>query len=1242
MEFLPPLMREIVQPFHMTCPVCLCLFTTRPSNGTISYDASTRFLLSSIISTDATATFPSVPFEFSVLCTSESCNAFPSTVSGTMWHVCLACNYKSPKLRYMTQHKTREMHVRKLKRYSIEYLARETRESTAMNNQEEECMNEISMQCQQDSSMLEFSFDDQVVDDDSQTFGDALEGVGDPKISAEDKDWIVSVAGPRHDGAVSLDELKNCFPAGSSAPHFFYYESLHPMKGANYLTATAFEQNPAEVSDNEAIFALEVSQLVSGLSGSEQRLFAKILFQVSNAHNEELTIFRKTRPPTSMTDIENMFVKGKNAILRNLPHPIVNKSEDESHAYVNIVDVLANMLAQATTMERFDDETTTPSSISTIINGHDFPPSVSSTVAALNLYLELKEDVLASDGSFILYIWIREWSDDFDPSHTKSNRCQVWLKTFTFCPPASSTDDRNTAFIAIGSKGEDHEIIEKLLTSQLRELGQGNGKKMYHGGLNCFIQVKAGIVTTCVDRPERTKLFQIGDHNGTFSLCWSFAAHVDGSQKVNCLPSCPFCRKKRLLSYMGGDGGEQQVPNITMGDLSTSNDSASDMDSLSLESRKDKNEGTSGNNSDSEFDSASSQEHSEDNNSLSTELQAAGRRGERGARKVGSAGVVPAAGACPFGKCSSWNLLDGAYSFLAPPNFPTTYDNRPDAPTAPPGREILPIFAVGQKRKLVSVCLTVDWLQQATVFAYHNYKTCPPNQPPKKRYWRKVNLEDFLRTCGIVKKLQQEIAHCAQNNLPCPIPTLWTRSKDALRRCHYAPMHMIFLGHVKSNFHMEEKWLKRYGLLTDFGKQANTVLKIVQKLRLRRFNAQPLSTSSFGPGSWVSENYLFWARASKYFFTLPAIQNCRQSTAANNAVFLSERRVAQRFVVAAVACICRIMSDNRSSNGMSDIIKIYLDTMVEMDDVLLNSTSTGDLVPCDEEAEGGDNGDDQIFGDGNPNGDINGGSMARGEKQTKRKKKTHYGKLKPNFVKSNSLGLIAAAEAHDYFGPAILNWEGGFTGERKIQDVKPLLGIRRSNTDWESIVLTRLYQQETIDWIVSRYVDENASKTQSRVIEGLYSIFRNRETAIGAVLRNEPLSALILKGDVWLAYRPTGENHFNASIVKTRSSVNLLKVRFDHAASGEEIGGCWMEPIAAGKEEEDVVNFGSIEMLENAVKQHVLMLPAMKIGQHRNTLKFVNLYYCIGDKWTERDSSGQFVSYAINSEIFEDWDLPFV
>ena len=1203
-----------IQHDHLKCGECdvvVNMGDAHATQGSISIisvslaDGQKKLTFSSLDDADGVCS-TLVPFGLELHCTSN-------TACGNKWYVCLSCGSKMSYLHSLQRHILTKKHDEAFTLYCI-------RSRSNANFLTREMMDQSS-----DENLIGGDEDynhDQNCDDKDGDGGGENHTISDFVGGGLCDDWILSVS-PSFAGEISLQELQKVFYAGSKAPDFFHYESMHPKQGIKHLMARAFNQKPQEVTDEEAAFQLKVAYLLSCMTEKEQALLADILYHVSNMHREDLTIFKRTRPPTSCRDFREIYLKGKAAILPNLPHPVVLYSPDETHAFVDIVDVLANMLAKATPMEKFDEDAYLEGQTKTYDAGvSDENVTVSSTKAAHDLYLELKEES-TSIGEFILYIWMREWSDDFDPSHTKSNRCQVWLKTFTFCPPATCNSDINTAFIAIGSKGDDHESMEKLITAQLQELAKGNGKMMYHGGLNRLIHVKAGIVSTCVDRPERTKLFQLGDHNGTYSVCWGFAAQIDGSRKTNCLPSCPFCRRERIFRYTGREHSEESLDRLMTSTTMMSINSTTSSNSEDHDARDNRADFLSvASNSNSGDDSDSPDTDSDDD----TLHESAGSFPP-------TARNEPHTGICPLGKCASWNLLDPAFSFPAPKKFPMMCDNRDGAPIAPLGREIQPDVPADERR-LPAVNITIQWLQQAVRFAYHNYGTHPPGANARARYWRKDNFEAFLRTCAIVKRLQIEIANCIHSGQPCPIPTLWRRSNDSLRRCHYAAMHMLFLGHVKSNFLMMAKWLKKYELFTDFGRQTNLLLKPIQKLRLRRFNAHPLSSSTFGPGSWVSENHLFWARASKYFFTLPSIQTSRRHAA--NELFVRERRVAQRFVAASIACISRIMSAKRSNDGMSTIIKIYMDTMVEMDDVLSTKAPGGQVEGRNDSEEGNDDDDNGVNNRTMGQPTVTSSPAVKGKR--KRRKGSTMGNF--NFVKSNSLGLIAAAEAHEYFGPAVLNWEGGFTGERKIQDVKPFLGIRRSNAKWESIVMTKLYQQETIDWMISRGESETTTGVPSRRDEvGLYVIYKNRTDAVNAIGRCAPLSAVYAKGKVWLVYRPHGYLADNTKV--SRSTVNLMQVTFDYTR-GKELCGCWMAPITvSGAECSDYAGFKSVSELEKVVKQHLLMLPAVETngaGRQQNQVTFSNMYYCIGDKWTELNSSGQLIAYTITSEMFSEWE----
>ena len=165
----------------------------------------------------------------------------------------------------------------------------------------------------------------------------------------------------------------------------------------------------------------------------------------------------------------------------------------------------------------------------------------------------------------------------------------------------------------------------------------------------------------------------------------------------------------------------------------------------------------------------------------------------------------------------------------------------------------------------------------------------------------------------------------------------------------------------------------------------------------------------------------------KFFLILPALN--QQRLIINNEKYIKEIRMIKRFVSATQACLCHIVSTKRVVSDRQDIILLFLDAMVEIDGLLLNPHWMQD----DEEFNNNDSDDHPMdYLTGNANEQIT--TAIRKKRQ-------------PNFVKSNSLVFSFAASTHSHHGPATLNWEGGWHGEHKIQQVKPLLHIKRSNVD---------------------------------------------------------------------------------------------------------------------------------------------------------------------------------------------------
>ena len=366
-------------------------------------------------------------------------------------------------------------------------------------------------------------------------------------------------------------------------------------------------------------------------------------------------------------------------------------------------------------------------------------------------------------------------------------------------------------------------------------------------------------------------------------------------------------------------------------------------------------------------------------------------------------------------------------------------------------------------------------------------------------------------------------------------------------------------------------------------------LQAVRNLRANRyFAAHPFSTSSWGTGVWVSENYLIWGRVMKFFLILPALN--QQCLIINNEKYIKEIRMIKRFVSETQACLCHIMSTERVVSDLQDIILLYLDAMVEIDGLLLNPHWMQD----DKEFNNNDSDDHTIdYFTGNANEQIT--TAIRKKRQ-------------PNFVYSNCLGLLVAANTHSYHGPATLNWEGGWHGEHKIQQVQPLLHIKRSNVDWQTITLRQLYQHETIQRLLNDCMKEEHNENQtSRQMEGALQVYGSCQMAEEAIHSAQPITAdLDHKNVLYISYRPIGTAN------TTQSSVHLMEIRCDDNEGTMIQNLCWVCPIQSTN---NITPFESIYSAKsNFMKEFVLMLPTLN---EVNRQEFMNNYYCVGHTWTE-------------------------
>ena len=198
------------------------------------------------------------------------------------------------------------------------------------------------------------------------------------------------------------------------------------------------------------------------------------------------------------------------------------------------------------------------------------------------------------------------------------------------------------------------------------------------------------------------------------------------------------------------------------------------------------------------------------------------------------------------------------------------------------------------------------------------------------------------------------------------------------------------------------------------------------------------------------------------------------------------------------------------------------------------------------------------------------------------------------------------------------------------------MSIKRVNADWQKLVLQTLWREDTLSGLIERMNDDHASKDQKRENEGQLRIYANRATAMEAITRCKPLSAMLAKdGSVWIAYRPTKEEYVTDTakpILRSwsRSALQLLELHFDDA-SGQLVSHiCWFAPISVSVS--DKMTLGSTQELNLHVNQFLLLLPRLGADE-----EYQNMFYAIGSKWTERVAGGSFEQPQLPRELFKDW-----
>jgi len=153
----------------------------------------------------------------------------------------------------------------------------------------------------------------------------------------------------------------NYIDFGNDGSNFFFHDEKSgsgPGGGAAAIvkhSLTRSDVTMGNVHPTDVSFHMSTAQFVQDLTHNERCKFANVMSQtmtvfVGDHPNSTDKIdgleFIPSQIPNSFQFIDRTYVRGKYAILQNLPHPSVIKVKD--HSYVSLVDIVAHVLAFST------------------------------------------------------------------------------------------------------------------------------------------------------------------------------------------------------------------------------------------------------------------------------------------------------------------------------------------------------------------------------------------------------------------------------------------------------------------------------------------------------------------------------------------------------------------------------------------------------------------------------------------------------------------------------------------------------------------------------------------------------------------------------------------------------------------------------------------------------------------------------------------------------------------------------
>jgi len=456
----------------------------------------------------------------------------------------------------------------------------------------------------------------------------------------------------------------------------------------------------------------------------------------------------------------------------------------------------------------------------------------------------------------------------------------------------------------------------------------------------------------------------------------------------------------------------------------------------------------------------------------------------------------------------------------------------------------------------------------------------------QRNRWTKQVASCFLSTEGVnsemidlisdhVKRLRRAIA----SNTREPIwnnPSLWNRGVPLSTHID-APMHLIFLGIVKSTISVVNEWIASKGWNIMIESRTNTTLDVISSLNLTWCRSLPQwrgqKSKVLSTTGWVSENYLAMARLFVWYYSevINKLVKDKSEDCSKITMLLTSMR----------SMVSRIMTrvvDQRILLDVRRHIKIFLQcfhvfTCAEKkakEEIRRRKKSKS---PAKVESTDFGNGEKSTQMKKRSRASISLQQSGLTELDTEEVLSRDGVETKPSndvpqwITKYNYMCLLNIPEVMLSFGPVRNYWEGGMFGEKVLQWAK---GSWHGFTlNWHmnmlrSIINAFSVKRTVFDVIDGQYGNQIDFDQDDMVDEGnnfdrtSYHVYKTVDHLKALFGRGVPISVILLEDDVIIAVKNNmavsvhvhcsdythsiGHYYFTCSLVNVRS-VDLSKLK---------------------------------------------------------------------------------------------------